>query len=399
MRAPRLFASGSALARFVALLAACAPCACSLVAGAGCAASHAAESVPPSGRSNGVVSLRPDEVRAAGISVESVDLQPTDDVVLTAGRIAFDDQRVSHVYSPVSGRVARIDAQLGQAVKKGDALASIESPDIGIASSDFGKAQADLVAAEHDYERQQLLWTSKATSQSQLEQSEDGYRKAKAELERARAKAYLLRAGGTDAVTQTYTVRAGIDGEVIARAANPSAEIQGQYSGGTAVEIFTIGSLDRVWLLTDVFEMDLARVKIGTPVTVRVVAYPDKEFRGTVDWVAGALDPTTRTARVRCTLENGDREHLLKPEMYATVELHVDARKALAVPRSAILRLGETPVVFVHAATDGDGRLRFERRAVKVDEGESQRWVPVVRGLAKGERIVTSGGILLDRQD
>jgi cobalt-zinc-cadmium efflux system membrane fusion protein len=367
------------------------------VGGAGCSFSHAAENPPPK-PSAAPVLLSPQEIEAARIVTEPVDLQGTDDVVTTAGRVSFDDLRVSHVFPAVSGRIVRIDAQLGAKVKKGDTLATIESPDIGIASSDFGKAQADLVAAEHDWARQQKLWETRATSQAQLEQSEDNYRKAKAELERAKAKAYLLRAGGADAVSQTFALRAGIDGEVIARMANPGVEVQGQYGGGTAPELFTIGSLDEVWLLTDVFEMDMARVKLGTPVSARVVAFPDKEFKGTVDWVSGSLDPITRTAKVRITLKNDDAEHLLKPEMWATVDLHVDARKALAVPRGAILRLGETPVVFVQAGAEPDGRVRFERRPVKVDEGESQRWVPVMRGLDKGERVVTSGGILLDRQ-
>jgi cobalt-zinc-cadmium efflux system membrane fusion protein len=339
--------------------------------------------------------LTPAQLADAHVVVAPADLQEVDDVIETAGRVAFDDLRVQHVFSPVTGKITVIKAALGQHLKKGDPLAVIESPDIGIASSDFGKAQADLIAAEHDIKRQQALWEAHAASQAQVEASEDNYRRAKAELERAKSKAFLLRTGGADVVTQTYTLSAGIEGELVARMANPALEVQGQYGGGTANELFTIGDLDEVWVLADVFAIDMSRVKVGQPATVRVVTYPDRAFEGKVDWVSGSLDPTTRTVRVRCTFPNAD--HALKPEMYSTVEIHVDAKRALAVPRTAIFRLGETPVVFVQAETAADGRQRFDRRAVHVDEGESQKWVQVTQGLSKGERVVISGGILLDQ--
>ena len=88
---------------------------------------------------------------------------------------------------------------------------------------------------------------------------------------------------------------------------NPGIEVQGQYSGGATQELFTIGEIDKVWVLADLYEMDLARVQVGAPAAVTVVAYPDKVFEGKVDWVSGMLDPTTRTAKVRCTFDNPDR--------------------------------------------------------------------------------------------
>src|SRR5262249_10954449 len=151
----------------------------------------------------------------------------------------------------------------GARVKKGAALAIIESPDVGNAFADLAKAQADLIAAEHDFRRQKELYEAHAGSQRDFEAAEDNYGKAKAEMERARRKAALFRKAGGDDVTQGFTLRAPIDGEVISRSVNPGAEVQGQYSGGTAVELFTIGELDSVWVLADVFEMDLGRVAKG----------------------------------------------------------------------------------------------------------------------------------------
>jgi multidrug efflux pump subunit AcrA (membrane-fusion protein) len=126
---------------------------------------------------------------------------------------------------------------------------------------------------------------------------------------------------------------------------------------------------------------------------VKVVAYPDRVFKGEADWVSEALDPSTRTAKVRCRLDNTDRA--LKPEMYATAALAVDQQRALALPRSAILHLGDQTMAFVDLGESSNGRTRFERRPVSVNEDLGGSYLPVLRGISAGERVVTSGAILL----
>jgi cobalt-zinc-cadmium efflux system membrane fusion protein len=334
-----------------------------------------------------------DQVAAAKLTVEPLAPQPVGGLVVTSGRVTFDDLKVAHVMSPVTGRVSRIEAQPGQRVKKGDTLAVIESPDVGSAFSDVEKAHADFVSAEKDYNRQKELFDVHAGSQRDLESSQGNYAKTKAELQRASRKAQLLRAGGANLGGQSYTLRAPIGGEVIARNVNPGAEVQGQYTGGTVLELFTIGELDTVWVMADVFEMDLGRVKQGTECLVKVVAYPGRVFKGTADWVSDTLDPATRTAKVRCKLDNPDRA--LKPEMYATAALAVDQQRTLALPRSAILHLGDQTMVFIELGKAADGRVRFERRPVSVNEELGGDYLPVIRGIAAGEKVVTAGSILL----
>jgi cobalt-zinc-cadmium efflux system membrane fusion protein len=337
--------------------------------------------------------LTKQQVANANLGVQPVADQDVGGAVVTSGKVTFDDLRVSHVFSPVTGRVVRIDAQPGQRVKKGAPLATIESPDVGNAFSDLAKAHADLTASEHDFKRQKELFDAHAASQKDFEAAQDNYQKAKAELVRAQKKAQLLAHGGADSVTQEYTLRAPIDGEVVTRNLSPGMEVVGQYSQGNALELFTIGELDRVWVLADVFEMDLGRIKKGARVTVRVVTYPNRIFEGVVDFVSGQLDPNTRTAKVRCTIDNPDRS--LKPEMYATVSVSVAERRALAIPRSAMLRLGDQTVVFVEVGSTPNGLIRFERRPVAVDEDEGGDFLPVTHGLNRGEKIVTTGAILL----
>lgn len=333
------------------------------------------------------------QVAEAKLQIEPLEEQQVDDVILTSGKVTFDDAHVSHVFSPVSGHVTDIKAKLGQRVKKGDVLAVLESPDIGLASADLHKAEADRTTAEHDLERQKELLAAHATSQRDYEQAEDAFRKARAEVERAKQKAGLFRAGSSAGVTQVYSIRAALDGEVVARNVSPGVEVQGQYGGGAAVELFTIGELDRLWVVADVHEMDTPRVKVGSKVSIKLFAVPNKVIPATIEWVSGTLDPSTRTAKVRCVLDNPDR--LFKPEMYATLFISVEERKALAIPRSALLRLGEQTAVFIEKPRSADGRRVFARASVSVDETEGGKWVPVARGLDRGARVVTQGAILL----
>jgi cobalt-zinc-cadmium efflux system membrane fusion protein len=342
---------------------------------------------------NGEAWLTAQQIADAKIVVSPVVPQPVGGAIVTSGKVTFDDLRVSHVFSPVTGRVTQILAQPGQRVKKDQGLAVIQSPDVGTAFSDLAKAHATVEQTEKDWKRQKELYEAHAASQKDYETAQSAFKNAQAELERARRKAYLLSRGSPDSVTQEYTIRAPLDGEVIVRAVNPGMEVQGTYGGGQAVELFTIGELDKVWVMADVFEMDLGQVKKGARVTTKVVAYASKMFEGTVDWVSDTLDKDSRTARVRCVIANPDR--LLKPEMYATVSVSVDERKALAIPRTALLRLGEQTVVFVEVGTTQNGMLRFERRPVAVDEEEGGDYLPVTHGLSEGEKIVSSGGILL----
>jgi cobalt-zinc-cadmium efflux system membrane fusion protein len=139
--------------------------------------------------------------------------------------------------------------------------------------------------------------------------------------------------------------------------------------------------------------MDLGRIKQGTECMVKVVAYPKQVFKGVADWVSDTLDPVTRTAKVRCKLDNPNRD--LKPEMYATAALATDRQRTLALPRSSVLHLGDQTMVFVELGSAPDGRVRYERRPVSVSEEMGGDYLPVIRGIGAGERVVTVGAVTL----
>jgi cobalt-zinc-cadmium efflux system membrane fusion protein len=334
----------------------------------------------------GQVWLTPDEI--AGAAVTSVPVEPHDinDVLVASGRVSFDEAHVAHVTSPVSGRVVRIDGALGEPVKKGQVLALIRSPDLGDATADLAKAEAERIATEHAYDRAKVLREGGGASDAAVEQAQDAWRIAQAELERAQEKVALFHAGA--GVTESYALTSPIAGTVLARTVTPGFEIQGTYSGGSLPELFTVGDLDDVWVYADIYENDLARVHAGEHVSVSVTGVPER-FEGQVDYVADMLDPQTRTARLRCTIPNPD--HRLEPEMYGTVRVSVAAIQALAVPRSAVMHLADQSLVFVERGPAADGRMRYERLPVVVDESGDAPYVPVEHGLDRGDRVVAKG--------
>jgi cobalt-zinc-cadmium efflux system membrane fusion protein len=306
--------------------------------------------------------------------------------VAAAGRVAFEDERLEHVLSPVAGEVRRTLAGLGDRIRPGSPLVVIASPEVGSAAADLAKAEADDVQAKADLVRQQKLSGLGAATRRDLEAAEDAARRASAERARARERMALLRRADLDAQDQELTLRSAIAGEVVARSVSPGVQVQGSSSGGTPTELFTIGDIDQVWILADVPEADLPRVRKGAAAEVRVAAWPGRAFHGTVDLVGGALDPALRTARVRIPLDNPD--HALRPEMLAQVAIAAQPRRALVAPAEALTTLDGQSFALVGGDEGGDGRLRFQRRRVRASVVEGTGLAVVEQGLAAGERIL-----------
>jgi cobalt-zinc-cadmium efflux system membrane fusion protein len=355
-----------------------------------CGCGHKTSGAPPPPESPNEVLLTEDQITKIKLKTEVIDFQDVDNTIRTNGKVTYEDQKVAHVFSPVSGKTTKVFVTLGDHVKKGDPLVVIESPEIGVATSDVGKAKADLVAAAHEFQRQKELLETHATSQKDYEAAANDFRKAKAEVERAEQKARLFRQG--DVTGQSYTLRADLEGEVFMKAVSPGMELAGQYGGGNPFELFTIGQTDRVWVIADVFEFHIGRVKLGAKVVVEVASWPGRNFDGKVDWISGSLDPNTRATKVRCSFDNSDGA--LKPEMFATMKLSVDAKRAIAIPRSSVLRLGDQTVAFFDRGAKGNKR-RFELLRVTVDEGEGSDWLTVKQDVNKGEAVVNKGDVIV----
>ena len=363
-------------------------------AAAGCSWQKEAQSAPVAGQ----LTLSREDVTRLGIVAVALHDQNIMTSYTAQGRITYNESRVSHIYSPVSGRIESILAQAGARVDVGRPLATIISPDVGVASSDLSKARADLTAARADFARQRDLAAKDAATQRDLENAQDNFERCAAEFERARKKFRLLSVKREKKpADQLYTLRAQLAGEVTARFVNPGAEVVGQYGGGSASELFTVADLQDVWVLVDVYEADLTKVRPGQRVSVRVAALPGSLFDGTVEWISNVLDPVLHTAKLRCTVNNASG--LLKPDMFATLSAKTTGKTALVLPRDALVKMGETSVAFVQKPGSGALQTRFDRRPIVVDDGtdsgDSSQPVVVLHGLSRDESVVIKGAASL----
>ncbi len=326
------------------------------------------------------------------------------DMVSTSGRIALDEDASVQVTPPFSGRVVAVAVKTGDRVAKGQVLLSAEASEVAQARSDLTAAQAALTTAKAQAEvaitnaaRQQALFKINAAALKDVQQAQsdatnarDSLRSDEAALSLVQARLNVLQASSSgSAASALATVRAPVTGVVTQRQVGP-----GQYlnatSNGATTPIFTVSDVSRVWLSADVREEDVAKLRVGAPVSVTVSGLPGRTFHTRIDYVAAALDPSTRRLTVRATIPNPDG--VLKPEMFADFALEVGpVAQGMAVPSSAVIYEGDTARVWVA----GPGHVLGLRqiRCGRTQGGE----VEVLGGLNPGDRVVTSGAIFIDR--
>jgi len=291
-----------------------------------------------------------------------------------------DPSKVTKVSPPLQGRVVKLHVRLGEAVKEGAPLLSFDSADLAGAQSDYLKARSADGQASRTLRRQRDLKEHGIGAQKDLEQAEADAQSAASELARASTRLGLL---GIDPgeVGRPLTVRAPISGRVIDLATAP-----GQYQNDPAAVLMVIADLSTIWVTANVPEKDIRLVAAGEEAVVEFAAYPGERFEGRVLLVGDVLVPETRTVKVRIQLANP--EHRLKPGMFARVVLRGAESKELVVPPSALVTRGDRSFLFVEKAP-----WTFERRPVELGEPVATG-IPVTRGLAAAERIVTRNAVL-----
>lgn len=298
-------------------------------------------------------------------------------------RISFDERHVARLGAPVTGRITDIAVVTGDLVKKGATLATVRAVDVASAQAKLTDARTSRLQAEREAERARRLVTEGAGSEAERLKTESALELARAEEIRANA---ALAAIGGAAGTATFNVKSPIDGTVVER----NVAVGSQISDAADKPLLIVADLSKVWVLADVYEQDLPFVKKGQPVVVRVLAFPERTFDGTLSYVAEVLDPNTRSATARVELDN--REGLLKPGMMARVEARGISRGTVTIPSSALLARRDQFFVFVKRA---DGA--YEQREVNVAEHHGQH-ATLLSGLRLGEEVVVEGGILLDAE-
>ncbi|MBI3047041.1 MAG: efflux RND transporter periplasmic adaptor subunit [Acidobacteria bacterium] len=292
------------------------------------------------------------------------------------------------VTSLVSGRVTQVHAELGQRVNAQDPLATVYSPELADAQTDFIAARAEQAAHAQRQTRTQRLTAIGAASREELEMIEAERARHDAMVEIARARLTLLgipeertqRLTGPQDVITTMPVRAPFAGVVTRRAANIGLNID------PSTPLFTIIDLSTVWVIADLFERDFARVRVGSPAAITSGAYPGLALRGRVSYIDPQVQQETRTAKLRVEVPNAGGQ--LRLGMYVDVEVgEASERHGVFVPKSAVQIVGSDSVVYL---ADESRQGRFVERKVKVGDSTGDR-VLVVAGLQPGDEVVTDG--------
>ena len=308
-------------------------------------------------------------------------------IIQLTGRVVWDEDRTVRVFPPFAGRVTKILARPGDAVHAGQTLAVLASPDFGQAQSEARRAQADVELATRNLNRIRELHGAGVLPTKDLQAAEADHARADGEMKRAVARAGLY--GKTDTVDQTLSLAAPIGGVLVERNINPGQELRQdlQLSGSPAM--FVITDPARLWVQLDASERDLALLKKGLRVTLRSAAWPKETFTATIDAVADAIDATTRTIKVRGSVDNAARK--LKGDMYVSAEVESGSEPALQLPSKAVFLLGDKYYAFLD-----DGPRRFRRVEVKVG-ADSGGAIEILGGMVAGQKVVVEGSLFLLR--
>jgi len=295
------------------------------------------------------------------------------------GTITPDISRAVPVISLATGRVVEIDARLGDMVKKGQVLLKVQSADISAAFSDYQKALADEKLAATQLDRAKILYDRGAISQNDLQVAEDTEAKTKADVQATAEKLRVLGNAGLEHPSAIVEIRAPISGYITDQQVTNAAGVPGLGSPNP----FTISDLSYVWILCDVYENDLASVRLGDKADVRLNAYPSQVFTGRIDNIGPILDPNIRTAKVRIEVPNPG---LMRPGMFVTATFHGrEKERRAAVPSNAILHLHDRDWVYVPQQQG-----KFRRVQVVAGDMLPNGMQEVVSGIAPGQPVVAN---------
>ncbi|MBL0421674.1 efflux RND transporter periplasmic adaptor subunit [Ramlibacter sp. AW1] len=300
-------------------------------------------------------------------------------------RLVWNEDRTQRIQPALAGRVDRIAVDVGQPVQRGTVLAQLASPDFGIAQSETAKARVDVAYHEKSVQRLSELFEAGVVARKELEQAQAEAARAQAEMQRAQARSRLY--GGGSGVDQRLAIVAGLTGVVMERHVTPGQELR---ADGSAPPLFVISDPTSLWVQIDARETDVDALRMGAEFQLVVPVLGGETFRGIVTAVADAIDPTSRTIKVRGIVANPKRR--LKAEMLGTARIERAAGQAVVVPASAVQLRGTSHWVMVQPAPGV-----FEPREVKAG-WLGPKEVGIVQGLQAGEQVVTENLLLLSRQ-
>jgi RND family efflux transporter MFP subunit len=341
------------------------------------------------------LTLTPEQLQRAGLKIGAVGEKPSNEAMgqMTTGVVQANTYKETPVVSIVGGIVRSVRPELGQTVKRGETVAIVSSNELADAQSRYVTALAALDEHHRHHTRTMKLVEIGAASREELEMANTKLRDAESEVASLRQKLLLLglssqriaSLNSTSQISSEVSVPAPSSGTLTNRSVNPGEVIEANK------ELMRVTDLSSVWVVGQVYEKDLATVRVGSGANITSAAYPGRVFRGRVSYVDPKVDPATRTAQVR--IELGNPGQMFKIGMYVNLAFASQgaAEKTMAVvPKDAVQAIGNQQFVFLAS----DKSNEFILRQVKLAP-ESNGFYPVIEGLSVGDRAVTEGSFLL----
>jgi cobalt-zinc-cadmium efflux system membrane fusion protein len=335
------------------------------------------------------IKLTPAEAQNLGIATAKVAYHSVGSLQSAMGRVLAPQPRMAKVSYAFPARISAVHAQIGDWVKKGQPVLTLQSEEVGRARSEYYKAVADLELARQNYEREKQLSARGVGAQKNTLAAEAGFKVAQANLDAAEKKLHVLGFSEADVrlIAETHQIYpeikllAPISGKVIEHKAILGSMID------QTTDLMTIMDPTVLWVDAEVFERDIAKIRIGQEVRVSVLAYPGEVFRGKISYISETMNPETRTLNVRTEVQN--RDFKLKQGMFADVSIILNAaQKVLAVPREAVLEDRNQDIVFLKT---GD---QYALCFVTVS-AEQNGYCAIAEGLQEGDEVVVKNAYTL----
>jgi cobalt-zinc-cadmium efflux system membrane fusion protein len=312
------------------------------------------------------------------------------------GSIDFNEDMAVQVFTPYAGRIIALFAEVGNDVKKGQTLFTIDSPDLLQAESTLIAAAGVLGLDTKNLQRLRDLYTSRAVSEHDVEQAASDQQTAEGNLRAARDSVRLFGKSEADidsivakrSADSTLVVASPIDGRITARNAAPGLFVQ----PGNAPAPYTVADINTMWMVANVAEDDSPAFQVGQQVQVKIDAFPGRVFEGRITTIGATVDPNTRRVRVRSQVE--DPKHELRSGMFANFVISVgDPTRSPAIPVDGVVREGDgTMTAWVTA-----DRRRFTQRIVTIGR-EHDGYRQILSGVRVGELAATEGAIFLSNE-
>ncbi|WP_242457781.1 efflux RND transporter periplasmic adaptor subunit [Pedobacter sp. BS3] len=295
------------------------------------------------------------------------------------GKVTPDEDKMVKIYPMVSGLVQDVKVQSGDFVNRGQVLATLQSAEVAGFSTELISAEAALKTAQRNQQVTADWSKSGLASDRDVELAADEYRKAEAEYQRAKATMQLNPSKG-----MSYVIKSPVSGFVIEKNITNNMQVRSD----NAENLFTVANLSDMWVMANVYESDIAKVKTGDDVWISTLSYPDKVFKGKIDKVYNVIDPQSKVMGARIRVNNP--QLLLKPGMFATVTITTRERQTLPVINARCLVFDDDKSYVV--AVDTANHVRVQPVVIDRKAGDK---VFISKGLHPGDRIIASRQVFL----